>query len=84
MTKLRERLALPTKLSFYYYVAMLSLLNAAQCVGSGLLLYRVTGCGLCVVDVTTVLYYTILSPFVYYTFLADFFRYTIIDMHSKF
>jgi len=69
----RERLALPTKVSFYYYVGILSLLNTAAAVGSGLLLYRVTGSGLCVVDVTTLLYYTLFTPFVYYTFLSDFF-----------
>ncbi|KAK4037720.1 hypothetical protein OUZ56_029749 [Daphnia magna] len=71
-SRLRERLALPTKKNFYYYVGMLSVLNGIQCVGSGLLLYRVTECGLCIVDVTTLLYYTFLTPFVYYTFLADF------------
>lgn len=73
-SRLRERLALPTKKNFYYYVAILSGLNGIQCVGSGLLLYRVTECGLCIVDVTTLLYYTLLTPFVYYTFLSDFFR----------
>lgn len=73
-TRLRERLALPTKISFYYYVGTLMLLNGVQCVGSGLLLWGVKGSGLCIVDVTTVLYYTLLTPFVYYTFLSDFFR----------
>lgn len=72
-SRLRERLALPTKVSFYYYVGILSLLNGVQCVGSGLLLYGVTGSGLCIVDITTLLYYTLLTPFVYYTFLSDFF-----------
>jgi len=72
-TRLRERLALPTKISFYYYVGTLTLLNGVQCVGSGLLLWGVKESGLCIVDVTTVLYYTLLTPFVYYTFLSDFF-----------
>lgn len=76
-SRLRERLALPTKASFYYYVGILSVLNGLQSVGSGLLLYRVTECGLCIVDVTTLLYYALLTPFVYYTFLSDFFRYSI-------
>ena len=75
-TRLRERLALPTKISFYYYVGTLTLLNGVQCVGSGLLLWGVKESGLCIVDVTTVLYYTLLTPFVYYTFLSDFFRYS--------
>ena len=74
-TRLRERLALPTKISFYYYVGTLSLLNGVQCIGSGLLLWDVKESGLCIVDVTTILYYTLLTPFVYYTFLSDFFRY---------
>ena len=71
---------MPTKASFYYYVGLLSVLNGVQTVGSGLLLYRVTGCGLCIVDITTLLYYTLLTPFVYYTFLSDFFRF--IDHYS--
>ncbi len=74
-SRLRDRLALPTKKNFYYYVGILSGLNGIQCVGSGLLLYHLTECGLCIVDITTLLYYTLLTPFVYYTFLSDFFRY---------
>ena len=73
-SRLRERLALPTKVSFYYYVGILSVLNAVQCVGSGLILYNEADSGLCVVDVTTIMYYSLFTPFVYYTFLSDFFR----------
>lgn len=73
---LGDRLALPTKPSFYYYIGILSVLNAVQCVGSGFLLYHFsTEAGLCIVDFSTLLYYTLFTPFVYYTFLSDFFRY---------
>lgn len=71
-TRLRERLALPTKRSFYMYILVLMLLNLVQSVGSGLLLYSVAE-GLCVVDVTTCLYFTLFTPLVYHTFLSEFF-----------
>ncbi|XP_054721187.1 transmembrane protein adipocyte-associated 1-like [Uloborus diversus] len=71
-TRLRERLALPSKPSFYWYILFLDLLNIAQAVGSGLLYYR-DDTGLCVVDVTAYIYFTLFTPLVYRTFLADFF-----------
>ncbi|XP_024086208.1 transmembrane protein adipocyte-associated 1 homolog [Cimex lectularius] len=71
-TRLRERLALPSKRSFYVYIMMLVLLNLTQSIGSGLLLYSVNE-GLCVVDVTTCLYFTLFTPLVYHTFLSEFF-----------
>ncbi|XP_015920218.1 transmembrane protein adipocyte-associated 1 isoform X2 [Parasteatoda tepidariorum] len=46
-TKLREKLALPTKPSFYWYILFLDVLNISQAVGSGLLYYREEN-GLCV------------------------------------
>lgn len=89
-TRLRERLALPTKRSFYIYVLCLFLLDLTQSVGSGLLLAfeedapdRAPGlhgiqdeaalAGLCTVDFTSVLYFTLLTPLVYHTFLSEFF-----------
>jgi hypothetical protein len=71
-TRLRETLALPSKPSFYWYALFLSLLNWTQAVGNGLLYYKVTA-GLCVVDVTTYLYFSLLTPLVYWTFLSGFF-----------
>uniref|UniRef100_A0A1B6MMG5 Transmembrane protein adipocyte-associated 1 homolog n=1 Tax=Graphocephala atropunctata TaxID=36148 RepID=A0A1B6MMG5_9HEMI len=71
-TRLRERLNLPTKKSFYLYVLFLALLNISQSVGSGLLFYGVRE-GLCVVDVTTCVYFTLFTPLVYHTFLSEFF-----------
>ncbi|XP_046387651.1 transmembrane protein adipocyte-associated 1-like [Ischnura elegans] len=88
-TRLRERLALPTKRSFYIYVLCLFLLDLVQSIGSGLLLAfedmpdRIPGlhgilddaalAGLCTVDLTSVLYFTLLTPLVYHTFLSEFF-----------
>ncbi|XP_035230791.1 transmembrane protein adipocyte-associated 1 homolog isoform X2 [Stegodyphus dumicola] len=71
-TKLRDRLALPSKPSFYWYILFLDILNISQTVGSGLLYYK-EEYGLCVVDVTAYVYFTIFTPLVYRTFLADFF-----------
>ncbi|XP_069687462.1 transmembrane protein adipocyte-associated 1 homolog isoform X2 [Periplaneta americana] len=71
-TRLRERLALPTKRSFYLYILFLVLLYLSQSIGSGLLNYSI-GEGLCIVDVTTCIYFTLLTPLVYHTFLSEFF-----------
>ncbi|XP_063239178.1 transmembrane protein adipocyte-associated 1 homolog [Bacillus rossius redtenbacheri] len=71
-TALRDRLALPTKRSFYAYILFLILLDATQSAGSGLLYFGL-GAGLCVVDVTTCVYFTLLTPLVYHTFLSEFF-----------
>nr|CAD7423669.1 unnamed protein product [Timema monikensis] len=71
-TRLRERLTLPIKPSFYLYILFLVLLNLAQSVGSGLFFYKLDE-GLCVVDVTTCIYFTLLTPLVYHTFLSEFF-----------
>ncbi|GAB6026291.1 hypothetical protein CHUAL_012498 [Chamberlinius hualienensis] len=69
-TKLRDRLRLPGRPSFYYYILFLALLNLTQAVGSGLLFYR-QACGLCIVDVTTFIYFTLYTPLVYITFLSE-------------
>ncbi|XP_054277947.1 transmembrane protein adipocyte-associated 1 homolog [Macrosteles quadrilineatus] len=71
-TRLRERLNLPTKKSFYLYILFLALLNIAQSAGSGMLFYGVRE-GLCVVDITTCVYFTLFTPLVYHTFLSEFF-----------
>lgn len=70
--RLHDRIALPVKQSFYWYALFLALLNLAQASGSGLYYYNVDE-GICVVDVTSYLYFTIFTPLVYKTFLADFF-----------
>lgn len=69
-TRLRERLPLPAKRSFYYYVLFLALLNLAQVVGSGMLFYRLDG-GLCIIDIASLIYFGCFTPLVYKTFLSD-------------
>ncbi|XP_067908244.1 transmembrane protein adipocyte-associated 1 homolog [Heterodontus francisci] len=71
-TPLRERISLPSKKSFYIYAAILSFLNLIQGVGSALLCANVTA-GLCCVDVTTFLYFSLFAPLMYVTFLKGFF-----------
>jgi len=63
------------KQSFYVYSFLLSLLNLIQAIGSGLF-YGQRIEGLCIVDVTTYLYFTLFTPLVYWTFLAGFFSST--------
>lgn len=72
-TRLKERLNLPSKKSFYYYALFLAMLNLCQAIGSALL-YTGTLNGLCVVDVTSYIYFTAFHPLVYGTFLRDFFK----------
>lgn len=72
-TRLRERLALPSKLSFYIYIMILMLNDSAQAAGAALLGWSDASAGLCVVDVTTWLYFALFTPLVYHTFLSEFF-----------
>ncbi|XP_029906916.1 transmembrane protein adipocyte-associated 1 homolog [Myripristis murdjan] len=71
-TPVRERISLPSKKSFYVYAAILSLLNLVQGLGSALLCADIIE-GLCCVDVTTFLYFSIFAPLIYVTFLKGFF-----------
>lgn len=59
--------------SFYVYVFLLALLNGAGSIGCTLLLVKTTE-GLCIVDVTTFVYFTLFTPLVYITFLSSFLR----------
>jgi len=71
-TPCRRRMPLTSKRSFYVYTLVLSVLNLIQSIGS--LLYRLDVAeGLCAIDVTTYLYFTLFTPFVYWTFLSSFF-----------
>ncbi|XP_041350021.1 transmembrane protein adipocyte-associated 1 homolog [Gigantopelta aegis] len=69
---LKTKLALPSKKSFYYYCSFLAILNLAQAIGSALLYANVRN-GMCVVDVTSYLYFTCFDPLIYGTFLREFF-----------
>ncbi|XP_046570494.1 transmembrane protein adipocyte-associated 1 homolog isoform X1 [Haliotis rubra] len=75
-TNLKTKLSLPSRKSFYYYSLFLAILNLTQAVGSGLIYFSV-GRGLCVVDVTTYVYFTCFDPLVYGTFLREFFSISI-------
>ncbi|XP_046870101.1 transmembrane protein adipocyte-associated 1 homolog isoform X1 [Hypomesus transpacificus] len=71
-TQMKERISLPSKKSFYVYAAILSLLNLVQGLGSALLCADIIE-GLCCVDVTTFLYFSVFAPLIYITFLKGFF-----------
>ena len=51
---------------------ILSVLNLVQAVGSALFYSKLIE-GLCIVDVTSYIYFTLFTPLVYWTFLSDFF-----------
>ncbi|XP_052781583.1 transmembrane protein adipocyte-associated 1 homolog [Mya arenaria] len=72
-TKLKDRLNLPSKRAFYVYVLVLACLDVTQAVGSSLLYADILN-GMCVVDLTTYLYFTCFHPLVYLTFLREFFK----------
>ncbi|XP_025017646.1 transmembrane protein adipocyte-associated 1 homolog [Tetranychus urticae] len=74
-TSCRNRIILPGKPSFYVYTFILFLLNLVQTIGS-ILYHNHQIVGICIVDITTYLYYTLFTPLVYWTFLASFFSYT--------
>jgi len=63
------------KKSFYVYAFLLSVLNLIQAIGSALFFGQHIE-GLCAVDITTYLYFTLFTPLVYWTFLAQFFSST--------
>ncbi|KAK7144161.1 hypothetical protein R3I94_010557 [Phoxinus phoxinus] len=71
-TPIRERISLPSKRGFYVYAAILSVLNLVQGLGSALLCAEIIE-GLCCVDVTTFLYFSVFAPLIYVTFLKGFF-----------
>lgn len=75
LTKLRERFPLPEKKSFYMYIMLLMFLNISCSIGGAMLLYNIKE-GLCIVDITTCVYFTFFTPLVYFTFLRDFFGVT--------
>lgn len=72
-TRIRERFLLPTKKLFYLYCSVLALLNLCQAAAS-LLLYLHYSSSLCVIDVTSYIYFSLYNPLVYSVFLLKFFR----------
>ncbi|PIK58024.1 putative transmembrane protein [Apostichopus japonicus] len=75
LTKVRERIQLPVKHSFYIYVATLAVLYLCQGIAS-LLVYLDFDGGSCATDVTTFLYFSFFAPLIYLSFLHNFFRST--------
>ncbi|XP_014603123.1 PREDICTED: uncharacterized protein LOC106786359 isoform X1 [Polistes canadensis] len=71
-TRLRERLALPTRKSFYVYAGTLAMMDLVQSIGAGFLTYTQNPVGLCIVDFTAAVYLTLFTPLVYHTFLSEF------------
>lgn len=74
-TSLKERWSLPPKKSFYRYAAFLAFLNLGQAIGSGML-YGAIQEGMCLVDLTSYIYFTCFVPLVYLVFLRKFFMHT--------
>ncbi|KAI4488774.1 hypothetical protein M0802_011284 [Mischocyttarus mexicanus] len=70
LPRLRERLALPTRKSFYVYAGTLAMVDLVQSVGAGFLTYTQNPVGLCIVDFTAAVYLTLFTPLVYHTFLS--------------
>ncbi|XP_056380841.1 transmembrane protein adipocyte-associated 1 isoform X2 [Hyla sarda] len=71
-TPLKDRISLPSRKSFYVYAIILAVLNLVQGVGSALLCVDIIN-GLCLVDITTFLYFSLFAPLMYVAFLKGFF-----------
>ncbi|XP_077307859.1 transmembrane protein adipocyte-associated 1 [Lithobates pipiens] len=71
-TPLKDRISLPSRKSFYIYAIILAALNLVQGIGSALLCANISN-GLCLVDVTTFLYFSLFAPLMYVAFLKGFF-----------
>lgn len=72
LTPVRRRIPLPTKKSFYIYCGILSFMNFFQGIGS-IVYARNDVSGLCIIDLSTYMYFSFFHIFVYYTFLSTFF-----------
>lgn len=72
VTSIRRRIPLPTKKSFYVYCGILSLMNLMQGIGSITYAGNYLS-GLCIIDLTTYMYFSFFHIFVYWTFLSTFF-----------
>lgn len=72
LTSVRRTIPLPTKKSFYVYCGILSLMNLMQGIGSISYASDYVS-GLCIIDLTTYLYFSFFHILVYCTFLSTFF-----------
>lgn len=75
-TRVRNYFPLPTKRSFYVYCLLLAILSAAQTIGSAITYSNlgINSDGLCILDSTTYIYFTLFCPLVYIVFLKKFFN----------
>lgn len=62
--------------SFYFYCLILGIVCLFQSIGSFLVYFNVGDNvdGLCILNLTTFIYYTLFGPLVYYVFLRKFFQ----------
>ncbi|XP_076804941.1 transmembrane protein adipocyte-associated 1-like isoform X2 [Clavelina lepadiformis] len=65
---LQKYLSVPTRKSFYFYAAIMILLNLISTVGCILLLFD-NNFGLCMLDAFSLVYFTTFAPLLYWTFL---------------
>jgi hypothetical protein len=75
-TRFKRTFPLPTKKSFYAYCFILAVICLIQSLGSLLTYFNVGNyvLGLCILDVTTFIYFTFFGPLVYIVFLRKFFQ----------
>lgn len=67
-TCIHRFVTLPVKCSFYAYCLTLAVLNAAQMIGAALIFSDCLD-GMCIVDLTAFIYFTLYTPLVYFVFL---------------
>lgn len=75
-TRLKTTFPIPTKKSFYVYCFLMAVICFAQLTGSALTYADLGsfGCGLCILDFTTFVNFTMFGPLVYVVFLRKFFQ----------
>lgn len=75
-TRLKSTFPIPTKKSFYVYCFLMAILCFIQLAGAALTYadFGTFGCGLCILDFTTFINFTMFGPLVYIVFLRRFFQ----------
>jgi len=76
LTPLKNNIVLPTKKSFYVYCLLLAITCIAQSLGSMQIYSNRGDYGMCIVSITTYVYFTLHGPLVYIVFLRKFFHNT--------
>lgn len=72
-TRFKTTFQIPTKTSFYIYCFVMAILCFTQLTGAAMT-YADGGSGLCILDFTTYVNFTLFGPFVYVIFLRRFFQ----------